>query len=87
MPFIAVFSRLSTTCGLGFNTLIEASDFLFWGYEDNDLVPHGIFDSATSRTTLYNHFGHLTNQPDLEEICRFAMDYVGCIQRSVGILA
>lgn len=85
MRFIAVFSRLNTTCGLGFATSIEANDFLFWGYEDNELTPHGIFDRAMSQTTLYNHFGPLTNQPDSEEVSRFALDYVERIQPQIGV--
>lgn len=39
MRFIAVFTQKKTLAGLGFDSLVEAVDFLFWGYEDQDLPP------------------------------------------------
>ncbi|MBD2756745.1 hypothetical protein [Spirosoma validum] len=84
MRFIAVFSQRHTTYGLGFDTLTDATDFLFWGYEDNDLIPFGVYDVLTTQTRLYDHFGKLTDGPDPEAIRQFATAYLDRISQSVG---
>lgn len=84
MRFIAVFSQRHTTYGLGFDTLTDATDFLFWGYEDNDLVPYGVYDVLIARTTLYDHFGKLKDGPDAEAVRQFAVGYLDRISQSVS---
>lgn len=53
----------------GFNTLQQATDFLGWGYEDNDLAPFGIYDSVLAQTHFYQHDSSpaLCTDPDLIE--------------------
>ncbi|WP_420148986.1 hypothetical protein [Spirosoma sp.] len=85
MRFIAVFSQQNTMHGIGFDALIEANDFLFWGYEDNDLTPCGIYDVLTDRTKLYDHFGRLTGRIDSEDIRRFAIEYLDRIRQHISV--
>ena len=85
MRFIAVFSQLHTIYGIGFDTSIEATDFLFWGYEDNDLIPFGIYDVSTTQTMLYDHFGQLTGGLETEAIHQFAVACLDRINQSVGV--
>ncbi|GAB4039856.1 hypothetical protein [Spirosoma jeollabukense] len=51
MRFIAVFYQQRSIYGMGFESVIDANDFLFRGYEDNDLVPCGIYDIVTDKVT------------------------------------
>ena len=83
MRFIAVFDQMHSMHGVGFDTLLDASDFLFWGYEDNELIPHGIYDVFTMQVSVYDHAGQRVG--DLEEatIREFALTYIGRIRRYV----
>ena len=85
MRFIAVFYQQRTIYGMGFETVIDASDFLFWGYEDNDLVPCGIYDIMTDKVTLYEHIDQLTGNDTLETIRQFAVEYMKQICQYVGL--
>lgn len=80
MRFIAVFHQLQTSSGLGFDNLVEAVDFLFWGYEDEELVPHGVYDTLTDQATPYDHAGQLLDPVNSESIRRIAKEYLTTIR-------
>ncbi|SFD11475.1 hypothetical protein [Spirosoma endophyticum] len=76
MRFIAVFYQQRTIYGMGFESVIDANDFLFRGYEDNDLVPRGIYDIMTDNVTPYAHIDQLIGNDKLETIRQFAIEYM-----------
>lgn len=73
---MAVFVQLDTCHAVGFENLADATDFLFWGYEEHDLLPCGIYDLLTGETAAYEHRGRLTGLFDPELIHRTATEYV-----------
>lgn len=49
MHFVAIFNQHQITHTIGFNSAVEAVDFLFWGYEDQQLLPFGIYDKVNDQ--------------------------------------
>jgi hypothetical protein len=86
MRFIAVYNQFQTSTGVGFDSLIDALDFLFWGYEDNDLTPQGIYDALTDESMLYDHAGQSIVVPSLESIRSIARTYLTNTYRFSGII-
>ena len=86
MRFIAVFIQKQTLAGLGFDSLVEAADFLFWGYEDKDLTPQGIYDSLTDQVTPYAHAGQQIWPIEEFSIRRVAQTYLDSFRQWRGFL-
>ena len=91
MRFIAVFDQYQTSTGVGFDSLVEAVDFLFWGYEDQNLVPQGIYDILADQATPYTHAGQPITEVDSNCIRLIASDYLKrithqttCLRASLG---
>ncbi|MFD2938300.1 hypothetical protein [Spirosoma flavum] len=86
MRFIAVYNQLQTSTAVGFDSLIDALDFLFWGYEDNDLTPQGIYDVLTDESMPYDHSGQsITIQTSLDSIRSIAKAYLKNTYRFTGL--
>lgn len=86
MRFMAIFVRLDTCYAVGFDELADATDFLFWGYEEQDLLPCGIYDLLTGETSSYEHRGHTIGLFDPELIRQTANEYARAAFRLVGRL-
>ncbi len=76
MRFISVFTKLETCYAVGFDELADATDFLFWGYEEYELLPHGIYDVLTGEITPYAHRGGALNNADGDLIRSTAVNYL-----------
>lgn len=76
MRFIAVFNQFQASTGVGFDSLIDALDFLFWGYEDNNLMPEGIYDVLADESMPYDHIGQSLGIPSLDAIRSIAKAYL-----------
>jgi hypothetical protein len=76
MRFIAVFNQLQASYGMGFDNLLDAVDFLFWGYEDQELMPHGVYDSLTDQATPYEHAGRPVDTVSSTSIRDVANEYL-----------
>lgn len=57
MQYIAVYDQYRQLQAARFGSLIEATDFLFLGYEDRLLFPYGVYDSHTDQVQMYTHAG------------------------------
>ena len=86
MRFIAVYNQLQIATGVGFDSLIDALDFLFWGYEDNDLTPQGIYDALTDESIPYDHAGKTLPVSSLDSIRSIAMSYLKTSYRLSGLI-
>lgn len=86
MRFIAVYHQLQTATGVGFDNLIDALDFLFWGYEDNDLTPQGIYDVLTDESMPYDHAGTPITAGSLDSIRSIAKAYLKTSYRFSGLI-
>lgn len=75
MRFIAVFNQLQASYGMGFDNLLDAVDFLFWGYEDQELLPQGVYDSLTDQATPYEHAGRPVDGVSTASIREIAKAY------------
>lgn len=73
---MAVFVQLDTCYAVGFSDLTDATDFLFWGYEEHDLFPCGIYDLLTGEATPYEHRDRFVGLFDPDLIRQTATDYV-----------
>ena len=76
MRFMAIFIQEDTSYAVGFDALADARDFLFWGYEEHDLIPCGTYDLLTGETAAYEHRGYSIGIFDPELIRRTATEYV-----------
>ncbi|GAB4045349.1 hypothetical protein [Spirosoma litoris] len=76
MRYIVVFAQQEIGYAVGFDDSSDAVDFLFWGYEEYDLLPYGIFDALTGEVFPYEHRGELVVAVDEETISRTAKDYL-----------
>lgn len=76
MRYIVVFAQQEIGYAVGFEDSSDAVDFLFWGYEEYDLLPYGIFDALTGEVFPYEHRGELVVAIDEELISRTATDYL-----------
>lgn len=76
MRYIVVFTQQEIGYAVGFDDFTDAVDFLFWGYEEYDLLPYGIFDALTGEVFPYEHRGELVVAVDEEMISRTAKDYL-----------
>jgi hypothetical protein len=81
MRFIAVFNQFQTSYGLGFDSLLDAVDFLFWGYEDHELTPEGVYDILADQATPYEHAGQLLGSASPSSIRIIAKDYLANIRQ------
>ncbi|QIP14131.1 hypothetical protein G8759_16675 [Spirosoma aureum] len=86
MRFIAVFNQLQTVRSLEFESLVDALDFLFWGYEDHELMPQGIYDGLTDKATLYDHAGQFIDGIALDSIRKIAREYLTAISPFAGLM-
>ncbi|WP_420148734.1 hypothetical protein [Spirosoma sp.] len=76
MRYIVVFAKQEIGYAVGFDTLTDATDFLYWGYEEYDLVPYGTFDVLTGEVWPYEHRGERVANIDTQLISRTALDYL-----------
>ncbi|AUD03912.1 hypothetical protein [Spirosoma pollinicola] len=76
MRYIVVFAQQEIGYAVGFDYSTDAIDFLFWGYEEYDLLPYGIFDALTGEVFPYEHRGERVVAVDEETISRTATDYL-----------
>ncbi len=76
MRYIVVFAQQEIGYAVGFDNPTDAVDFLFWGYEEYDLIPYGIFDALTGEVYPYEHRGESVAEVDEETISRTARDYL-----------
>ena len=67
MRFVAVFNQHRVPYTVGFDSLLEALDFLFWGYEDRQLLPYGIYDEMIDQVLIYTHEGQVIH-PITEDV-------------------
>ncbi len=81
---MAVFVQLDTCYAVGFDTLTDATDFLFWGYEEQNFVPCGTFDMLTGEVASYEHRGRDVGLYDPDLIRQTATDYVRAALRLAG---
>ncbi|GAB2536819.1 hypothetical protein [Spirosoma aerophilum] len=81
MRYIVVFAQQEIGYAVGFDHSADAVDFLFWGYEEHDLLPYGIFDVLTGEVYPYEHRGHVVVSVDEETISRTAKDYISAAIR------
>ena len=81
---MAVFVQLDTCYAVGFDDLTDATDFLFWGYEERELLPCGIYDLLTGETAGYEHRGQSVSFSDPELIRQTATDYMCAALRLNG---
>lgn len=80
MRFIAVFNQLQASYGRGFDSLLDAVDFLFWGYEDQELMPQGVYDNLTDQAMSYEHAGRpVGDAASLTAIRDIAREYLNNI--------
>ncbi len=78
---MAVFIQRETTCTVGFDDLTDATDFLYWGYEEYELLPCGIFDLLTGETLSYEHQGRAVGLFEPELVRLTATEYVSAAAR------
>ncbi|WP_245564844.1 hypothetical protein [Spirosoma panaciterrae] len=76
MRYIVVFAQAEIGYAVGFDNSADAVDFLYWGYEEYDLIPYGIFDVLTGEVWPYEHRGERVVDVDDELISRTAKDYL-----------
>lgn len=76
MRFVTVFNRLQASYGVGFDNVVDAVDFLFWGYEDQALLPQGIYDISTDQVTPYDPAGRRVGPVNTESIRMIPKDYL-----------
>ena len=76
MRYIAVFAQQEIGYAVGFENLTDATDFLFWGYEEYELLPYGTFDLLTVDVWPYEHRGERIVYVDDDVIRRTAKDYL-----------
>lgn len=76
MRYIAVFAQQEIGYAVGFEESTDAVDFLFWGYEEYELLPYGIFDVLTGEVFPYEHRGERVAEVERETISRTARDYL-----------
>lgn len=79
MRFISIYWQSKKVLAKGFPTIHQATDFLGWGYEDNDLTPFGIYDSLLAQTHLYQHDTGPALCTDPELIEQVALAYLAGI--------
>ena len=76
MRYIVVFAQDEIGYAVGFEDSTDAVDFLFWGYEEYDLLPYGIFDAVTGEVFPYEHRGERVVAIDEATISRTAREYL-----------
>jgi hypothetical protein len=76
MRYIVVFAQQEISYAVGFDHSTDAIDFLFWGYEEYELLPYGIYDVLLGDVVPYEHRGERTAAIDELSIRRIALDYV-----------
>lgn len=81
---MAVFVQFDTCHAVGFDDLTDATDFLFWGYEEYDLIPCGLYDLLTGETAPYEHRGRPVGLFDSDLIRQTATEYVRAALRLSG---
>ncbi|ADB38406.1 hypothetical protein [Spirosoma linguale] len=84
MRYIVVFAQQEIGYAVGFDDSSDAFDFLFWGYEEYELLPYGIFDMLTGDIVPYTHRGERTANVEEPVIRRIAMDYFKSAMRQTG---
>lgn len=85
MRYIAIFNQHQVPHTLGFRSAVEALDFLFWGYEDQHLLPYGLYDKLTDLTTPYTHAGQRIHTLSQESIHTMAKRHLAIIHRSTHL--
>ncbi len=76
MRYIVVFAQQEIGYAVGFDNSADAVDFLFWGYEEYELLPYGMFDVLTGEVLPYEHRGERVSKVDEAVISRTAQDYL-----------
>ncbi|MBD2757305.1 hypothetical protein IC230_30815 [Spirosoma sp. BT704] len=76
MRYIVVFAQQEIGYAVGFDDSSDAADFLYWGYEEYDLVPYGTFDVLTGEVWPYEHRGERVAELDEPGIRKIALDYL-----------
>ncbi|UFH52269.1 hypothetical protein [Spirosoma sp. KNUC1025] len=76
MRYIVVFAQEEIGYAVGFEEFTDAIDFLYWGYEEYDLLPYGTFDVLTGEVWPYEHRGERIVNVEEHIISRTALDYL-----------
>ncbi len=76
MRYIVVFAQQEIGYAVGFDTYPDAADFLFWGYEEYELLPYGVFDVLTGEVWPYEHRGERVTEVGEPNIRKIALDYL-----------
>lgn len=76
MRYIVVFAQQESSYAVGFDDSSDATDFLYWGYEEYDLVPFGTFDVLTGEVWPYEHRGERVSEVGEPAIRKVALDYL-----------
>lgn len=84
MRYIAVFAQQEIGYAVGFENLPDATDFLFWGYEEYELLPYGTFDLLTGDVWPYEHRGERIVDVADDVISRTAQNYVNAAIRRMN---
>jgi hypothetical protein len=82
MRFISVFYQRDAPYAVGFDNRSDALDLLFWGYEEYELLPCGIYDVVTGEATRYYHRGEFVADMDEATIRSTALSYLKSAVRS-----
>lgn len=73
MRYIAIYQQSNRVQARGFMAHQAALHFLGWSYEDNDLIPLGIYDAVLLAASAYQHPGESVRCWDvsfLEEVAQ-----------------
>ena len=76
MRYIVVFAQQEIGYAVGFEDSSDAVDFLYWGYEEYELLPYGVFDVLTGEVWPYEHRGERIASVEEPNIRKIALDYL-----------
>jgi len=76
MRFISVFYQRDSPYAVGFDEHSDAFDLLYWGYEEYELLPCGIYDVLTGEVTCYRHREEIVVDAEEELIRSTAINYL-----------
>lgn len=84
MRFVAIFNQHQIPHTLGFTSAVEALDFLFRGYEDQYLLPFGVYDKVTDQIVTYTHAGQVIHSIKEEAIYATVKAHLALTNRPVS---
>jgi hypothetical protein len=83
MRFVALYNHDQVPHTQGFKSLADALDFLFWGYEHQQVLPYGIYDRITDQITLYTHRGQLIHAIEEESLRKTVRRHLSMTHRPI----